>query len=351
MRIKGEYESELLTKIFVGWGFSNKKASLITEVLSYADLRGIYSHGIQRLKMYEKKIKAGYINQEATIQIVRQTPNCIVVDAHHAMGQLASIEVMERIIRMAKKNGIAFATVRNSNHFGAAGYYAEMASRSKLIGFAATSTNPLLVPPGGKAPFLGSNPFAVSFPMKKNDFVFDGATSAVSLGKIEVLEKLKKQIPGEWAVAEDGKLEKKPKNVLDNLTKENRAGGVLPIGGLEESNSNYKGFAISLIVEIMTSIFAQGSIAADLGNKKHDISHFFMVIDPTLFISLKQFKNHLSDMLGRIKKSETVDGKPVTLPGEKEQIALQQNSKYGIDLDVETLKEVRKICAALEIDF
>lgn len=351
MKIKSEFEIELLTKIFIGWGFDSQKARIVADVLNYADLRGIYSHGIQRLTMYEKKLNAGYIDREAKIQVVKQVPNCIVVDAQQAMGQLASTEVMDRLIRVARKNGIAFATVRNSNHFGAAGYYAEMASQAKMIGFAATSTNPLVVPPRAKNPFLGSNPFAAAFPLKKNDFVFDGATSTVSLGRIEVLEKLNEQIPGEWAIDGNGELEKNPANVLSGLTQEKRTGGVLPIGGIKEANSNYKGFAISLLIEIMTAIFSQGSIAADLGNGKHDISHFFMVIDPTLFISLKQFKIQLTDMLTRIQKLKTVDGKKVTLPGEKEQIALRRNIKAGIEIDDKTLQQVKRICSDLKIDF
>uniref|UniRef100_UPI00054CFA53 Ldh family oxidoreductase n=1 Tax=Liquorilactobacillus vini TaxID=238015 RepID=UPI00054CFA53 len=200
MIIKREKELQLLTEMFISFGFNDRNASLISKTLVDADCRGIYSHGIQRLTMYERKLNLGFINPNADTKILRSTRNCIVVDAQHVMGQLASIKVVNQLIKVCKSNGIAIATVRNSNHFGAAGYYARMASRKNLIGFAATSTNPLLVPPGATEPFLGSNPFAISFPLENSDFTFDGATSTVSLGKIEVLQKLDKDIPGNWAV-------------------------------------------------------------------------------------------------------------------------------------------------------
>lgn len=347
MILKKENEIKILTEIFFRYGFEKQSANLIAKTLTDADQHGIYSHGIQRLFMYDKKLKAGFINPKAKIEIINQTESNIIVDAHQAMGQLTSIEVMNEIINLARKNGVAIATVRNSNHFGAAGYYAKLASEKNLIGFAATSTNPLLVPPGATNPFLGSNPFAISFPTEESDFTFDGATSTVSLGKIEVLDKKGQLIPGEWAVDERGQLENSPSKVIDHLTQTHRTGGILPIGGMYQANSNYKGFAISLIIEIITAIFSQGSLAVDLGSKNHDISHFFMVLNPRMFGDLQSFKIRLTEMLKRLKAA----GESITLPGEKEKLAFEKNKKNGIKIDDTTFKQIKQICKELKINF
>lgn len=183
-----------------------------------------------------------------------------------------------------KKLGVSIAVIRNSNHFGTAGYYARMAVKEGLIGIATTNTRPLVLPTNALEAFLGSNAFAFTFPAEPHPFVFDGATSVVSSGKIQVLAKKGENIPGEWAVGEDRQVDQNAQRVEDNLSTiafsdDRPDGGVLTLGGNLENNSNYKGFGNSLVIEMLTGILAQGSISADTNKGKHDFSQFFMTMD------------------------------------------------------------------------
>lgn len=349
LRLDAKQATQFVEQIFNGYGFSKRNSSLIAASLIDADLRGITSHGIQRLSMYDRKIQAKYIVPDAIWRIINQTETSLLVDANQTMGQLVSIFTMNEIIEKAQSHGIAVGVVKNSNHFGAAGYYARMAAKKGLIGIAATNSNPLLVPPNAREPFLGSNPLAFAFPTKKDPFVFDAATSTVSLGKIEVLLKNNQKIPGEWAVDGNYQQQNDPQTVLDDLSRDNRIGGILPLGGLREDNSNYKGLGNAMIIECLTAILAQSSISADLGNKNHDLSHFFLALDPSLFGSLDETENNLSQMLTRMRHMSHLSEEPITLPGDKEIHAYEENQVKGIAVDQRTFDEVNVIANRLDV--
>ncbi|MFT8995112.1 Ldh family oxidoreductase [Lentilactobacillus hilgardii] len=349
VRIKVSKEKQFIERIYNGYGFSRKDSALIADTLVDADLRGITSHGVQRLAMYDRKIRSKYIIPYNKWTVLNQTKTSVLVDANHTMGQLVSVFAMDHIINKAQRHGLAIGIVRNSNHFGAAGYYARMAAKKGLIGITSTNTNPLLVPPHARQPFLGSNPLAFAFPTRTGSFVFDAATSTVSLGKIEVLLKNNRQVPGEWAIDGNREQQNDPQTILDELSRAHRLGGILPLGGLDEANSNYKGFGISLIVECLTSILAQGSISADLGNKNHDISHFFLALDPTLFGSLDDIEGSLSDMLERMRHLDHLPDDEITIPGDKEIQNYNKNQTNGVVVDEKTLNEVNEIADRLGV--
>lgn len=355
MRINSSTEKAFLEKIFQTEKFSKKNSSLLADTLVDADLRGISSHGIQRLKWYSSMVKNHTILPKNKVKILKETPTSLLVDANRNMGQLASIFTMKQLIKKTKKIGVSIAVIRNSNHFGTAGYYSRMASKKGLIGISTTNTRPLVVPPNARKTFLGSNAFAFTFPAKPHPFVFDGATSVVSSGKIKFLQKSKKKIPGTWAINGDREVINNSKIAGDILSKAafshgKEGGGVLTLGGNSETNSNYKGMGNSLVIEILTGILAQGSISADTNKGKYDFSQFFMTIDPSLFGNLTVLEKNVSKMFKRIRNLDHLPGTHIMVPGDREYKNYYKNLKQGVLVDQQTVKEVKKICQDLKVD-
>lgn len=351
-RIAADRARELVEQIFVKYGFSESESTLIADTLIDADLRGIESHGIQRLKMYRRKILAGNVIVGSQAETVINSPVVTVIDAHHGMGQLVAAAAMNAAIAKAKKNGLAITVVRNSNHFGAAGYYSRLASQQKLIGVSMTNTNPILVPTHAKTPFLGSNPIAFAMPTNTDDLVFDAATSIVSYGKIEILKRQQKSISGQWAINKKGNVDDDPNEIIAGLKSQPRVGGILPIGGVGELNSGYKGYGISMIVEILTSILAQGTLSADQEQPgKQGISQFFLAIDPGAFGDPREIQTALAEMLERLRQLPSGDGQQVIVPGDKEMRNYHRNLNEGIPVETSTLDEIRSIAEELKITF
>ena len=190
---------------FERFGFTEDECKIITDVLLLSDLYGIESHGMQRLVRYHKGIEKGMIKLDAKPEIVFETPVSAVIDAHDAMGQVVAHRGMELAIEKAKKSGIAIVSIKNSNHFGIAGYYAKMACDEGLLGMAMTNSEAIMVPTFGRKAMLGSNPIAISMPAEPYPFFFDASTTVVTRGKLEIYNKLSKPLPEGWALDENGK--------------------------------------------------------------------------------------------------------------------------------------------------
>lgn len=183
---------------------AESEARIISDVLLLSDLYGIESHGMQRLVRYHKGIEKGMIDVHAKPEIVHETPVSAVIDAHDAMGQLVSHQAMELAIEKAKKTGMAIVSVRNSNHFGIAGYYAKMACDQGLVGMAMTNSEAIMVPTYARMAMIGSNPIALAVPAEPYPFFFDASTTVVTRGKLEVYNKMGKPLPEGWALDKDG---------------------------------------------------------------------------------------------------------------------------------------------------
>ncbi|MTV81620.1 Ldh family oxidoreductase [Secundilactobacillus folii] len=348
MRISSIEERSFLEKVLKQYKFSDEDSQLLADTLVDADLRGISSHGIQRIAWYTRMIKEGTIVPTNKIKVLRETPTSLLIDANQNMGQIASSYAMDHLIDKAKQVGIAAAVIRNSNHFGTAGYYARKAVKEGLIGIATTNTRPLVVPTNALDAFLGSNAFAFTFPAEPHPFVFDGATSIVSSGKIQVLAKKGEPIPGDWAVDKDRTVDHDAKRVEDNLSKvafteEQPGGGVLTLGGNREENSNYKGMGNSIIIELLTGILAQGSISADTNTGKHDFSQFLLTINPNLFGDPEIFKKSATKMFDRIRALKHLPNKDIKIPGDREYKNYAGNLKQGVFIDDETVKELKSV--------
>ncbi len=354
LRIKANDEQQFLEQVFVKRGFSTVNSQLLAETLVDADLRGISSHGIQRLAWYLRMVDDGTIQPQNSVKTLKESPTSLFLDANQNMGQIACFQAMTSLIQKAQKSSIAMAVIKNSNHFGTAGYWARMAVKKGLIGIATTNTRPLVVPTNATEAFLGSNAFAFTFPADPHPFVFDGATSVVSSGKIQVLAKNKQPIPGQWAVDADRQVVKNADEAEDLLataafTPHQKGGGVLTLGGNQEQNSNYKGFGNSLVVELLTGILAQGSISADTSVGKHDFSQFLMVIDPGFFGDLKQLQHDASAMFQRIRHLKHLPHTEIKIPGDREYRRYAENQQNGVVVDEQTAKELHQIGDQLNI--
>ena len=241
--------------VFRKFGFNEEETNIIKDVLLTADLYGIESHGMQRMVRYDKGIEKGTIHPDAKPEVVFETPVSAVIDGHDGMGQLISHFAMEKAIEKAKKTGVGFVSVRNSNHFGIAGYYAEMASKQGLLGMACTNSEAIMVPTFGRKAMLGSNPIAVAMPAEPYPFLFDCSTTVVTRGKLEMYNKMGKPLPQGWALGANGQESTDAPDVLANIVAK-KGGGIMPLGGNKEVNGSHKGYGYGMLCEIFSSILS-----------------------------------------------------------------------------------------------
>ena len=336
---------------FVKFGFTNEEAKKITAVLLLSDIYGIESHGMQRLVRYHKGIEKGLIKVDAKPEIVFETPVSAVIDAHDGMGQLVSIDAMNLAIEKAKTSGMAVVSVRNSNHFGIAGYYAKMACDQGLVGFAMTNSEAIMVPTFARKAMLGSNPIAISMPADPYPFFFDSSTTVVTRGKLEVYNKLSKPLPDGWALDENGKPCSDAGRVLKNIVGKN-GGGIVPLGGDTEQLGGHKGYGYGMLCEIFCSIFSGGLTSNHTHTEgKGGTCHGFMVIDPKVFGSAEELKERFSTFLQELRDAPKAEGQErIYTHGEKEILASADRMKNGVDVNINTVAEMKDLCDYLGLD-
>ena len=243
--------------VFEAFGFDETQSDQISDVLLTADLYGIESHGMQRMVRYHKGLEKGQIHRDAQPEVVFETPVSAVVDGHSGMGQLISVFAMNKAIEKAEAIGVGIVSVRNSNHYGIAGYYAQMAAKRGLIGFSCTNSEAIMVPTFGRQAMLGSNPIAVAAPAEPYPFLFDASTTVVTRGKLEMYNKMGKPLPQGWALDETGSPSDEAPRVLSNIVGKN-GGGIMPLGGASEQLGSHKGYGYGMIAEIFSSILSLG---------------------------------------------------------------------------------------------
>lgn len=329
-----------LTGIFEQYGFGHADAGFITSTLIDADQRGIASHGVQRMSMYDHKLRHHMITPQAHAVVISDVKACAVVDGNSGMGQLISRDAMNLAIAKARTHGVGIVSVRNSNHFGTAGFYARMAADQGFIGVASTNSNPLTVPTHAQSPAIGSNPIAFAVGSGSDQIVYDAATSTVSLGKIELLAKLDKPIEGEWALSENGSVEHSADAVMERMHAEPRTGGLTPLGGAGELNAGYKGYGLGLIVEILTAILSSGTLSLNMHGQH--ICHCFAAINAEAFGGGAAINERVADLAHRLRTLPSSDGHDVLVPGDKERIAEQHNSE-SVSVDAATCRQLARI--------
>lgn len=351
-RLKAEKLREFVKAVMKRMGCDDEKAIAIADVLVEADMRGIHSHGVARLRRYVNHMKEGIIDPRAEPKVVFDTPITSLIDGNNGPGQYVSIFSMKRAIEKAKASGVGLVSVRNSNHFGIAGYYTEMAVKEGLVGITMTNSAPLAVHTFSKEAVLGTNPVSIGFARKNAyPFLLDMALSVVPRGKLEVHARLEKEIPHGWAVDETGKGTKDPKKVLENL-KEKKGGGLLPLGGEGETFGGHKGYGLMVLVELFTAGLSLGSFSFETYAGKGRISHFFAAMDPRIFGIERNFANHMEKLLKRLVESKKrMDAERIYLHGEKEYEMREKAMKDGVELDDPTFDDLRKLSEEMELEF
>ena len=351
--INYSYESlkKFCTDAFLKFGFNKDECDIIVDVLLTSDLYGIESHGMQRLVRYHKGIEKGLIKVEAKPEVVFETPVSAVIEGNDGMGQLLGHKAMTMAIEKAKKTGMAIVSVRNSNHYGIAGYYAKMACKEGLIGMSMTNSEAIMVPTFARKAMLGSNPIAIAMPAEPYDFFFDASTTVVTRGKLEIYNKLDKPLPDMWALDKEGKKSSDASDVLKNIVAK-AGGGIMPLGGETEQSGSHKGYGYGMLCEIFCSILSMGltSNHTHIGGKG-GTCHGFIAIDPKVFGDADAIKEHLSTFLQELREAPKADGQDrIYTHGEKEVFAYKDRMENGIDVNIGTVAEMVDLCKYLGMD-
>jgi len=338
---------QFMKDCFVAVGVPQDDAHTCADVLITADLLGIDSHGVGRLKpIYIDRILAGQISPRTEIEIVRETPTTAVIDGHNGMGQVIGKRSMEIAIEKAKTYGMGMVAVRNSNHYGIAGYYVRMAASAGMIGITGTNARPSIAPTFGVENMLGTNPLTFGIPTDEEfPFMLDCATSITQRGKIEVYARLNKTMPKGWVIDENGNSKTDPHEVLDDLVKGKAA--LLPLGGMGEEMGGYKGYGYATVVEILSAALQQGAFLKALtgieNGKKvpYRLGHFFIAINVEAFTDLASFTKTTGEILRSLRNSKKAPGyNRIYTAGEKEYEIMKKRLVEGIPLDEEEQKDM-----------
>ena len=336
---------------FEGFGFTPEEAGIIKDVLMMSDMYGIQSHGMQRVVRYHKGIEKGLIDINAKPEVVFETPVSAVIEGHDAMGQLVGHFAMELAIKKAKESGIGIVSARNSNHYGIAGYYADLALKEGLIGFSCTNSEAIMVPTFARKAMLGSNPIAFTMPAEPYNFFFDASTTVVTRGKLEMYNKLGKELPNGWALNKDGKASQDAAEVLGNIS-DHVGGGIMPLGGNTEQLGSHKGYGYGMLCEIFASIFSQGGTSNKcMTGGRSNICHGFMAINPAIFGNPEDVKKHFSTFLQELREAPKAEGaERIYTHGEKEAEAIEVCRKEGVPVIDKTVAELFDVCELLKLD-
>ena len=340
-----------MQRVFEREGFTAEDARTIADVLMQADLFGIESHGAQRMMYYHQNIASGSVDMHAQIEVVRETPVSALLDAHFAMGQLAGVRAMQMAIDKAKHTGVGIACVRNSSHYGIAGYYTLMAEKEGLCAFSMTNTGPIMVPTFGREMMLGTNPIAFCMPADPYPFWFDASTTVVTLGKVEVHAKREKPMPEGWTINSKGEIETDA-GAMNQSILAGEMGGILPLGGAGETHSGHKGYGLAIMVEALTGVLAQGLMSPEMQGAHGDhTSHFFLAFDPGMFGDPAAIRAQMSRYLDMLRSSEKLPGESrIYTPGEKAFESMQRRRAEGIPVEEKTLAELRRIAKELGLE-
>lgn len=335
---------QLAAAIAVASGVRKPDAAILADALVDADIHGTSTHGISRLNIYTRRIQKGLIDPKAKLVIERRRGGTLAVDAGNGLGQVQAVKTLEKLIPKARRNGVAAATIRNSQHFGALSYYCNKAAEQDMILFATTNCEPAMSPEGGCQAFFGTNPIAASFPTGKGFPVkIDLATSVIARGNIIAAKKKGQSIPLGWALTAEGEPTTDAGAAL--------AGIVLTMAG-------HKGYALALMVEVFSSVLSGAAIGSSIGSmykdmdRKQDVGHFFCLLDIAAFMEIDEFKRRMDRTIDEIKSCRKRPGiTEILVPGERSHQKAQQNLAQGISIDEITLGELKTLCQELDVEF
>ena len=346
-----EMMNRFMIDVFREYGVPEEDARICADVLLESDRRGIESHGCNRFKpIYLDRIENGTLLPVTKLDIVKETPTTVVMDANNGLGMVASYHMMEKLIEKAKQYGMAGGTIFNSTHYGIAGYWSGMAEKAGMIGITGTNARPSVAPTWGVEPMMGTNPLTFTMPTDEAfPFNFDCATSIVQNGKIEYYARMGKETPPGLVVTKDGGTMTDSEAILDEMRKGNCA--LLSIGGAGEDTGGYKGYGFTTIVEILSSALAGGPYMKSLSgrnpdgtNKLYRLGHFFFVINPEFFMGLDTFQKTAGNICRELRASEKAPGaERIYTAGEKEYLAWQERKDRGVPVGESIQRELLEL--------
>ncbi len=337
-------------------GVPEPDAEICTRVIIESDIRGIESHGIGRLKYYYQRIKNGQHQISAAYEIVKESPATAVVDGHNGLGMVIGTRSMELAIEKARKCGLGCVAVRNSSHYGIAGYYPLMATREGMIGISVTNARPSVSPTFGVKPMLGTNPIAFGAPTDEDfPFLYDAATPITQRGKIEVMARAEKPLPEGWVIDMNGKPMINSAEALAALG--NRTASFLPLGGAGELLAGYKGYGLGTMVEILSASLQSGAfsygltgIGPDGKTQPFKIGHFFLAINIEFFVPLEEFKHTTGEILRGLRNSTKAPGETrIYTAGEKEYEMQKITKTRGIEINSALQKDIKFLQDELDL--
>jgi len=351
--------TDFITDALVGYGVPRDDAKICADVLIDADKKGIESHGMNRLKpIYLNRIKAGIQEPVTKIDVLKETGSTAVLDANNGMGMVVAHKAMEMAMEKAKTNGIAMVTVKNSTHYGTAGYWTDMAAKRGMVGMSGTNARPSIAPTFGVQNMLGTNPLTVSAPTGEEfPFMLDCATSIIQRGKIEYWDRIGQDTPSGMVVGRDGKPQTDSHKILQDLVKGEAA--LAPLGGIGEEFAGYKGYGYATIVELFSAAFsgadylqALSGVAEDGSKKPILLGHWFIVIDPAAFMGLDVFEKTAGGIMKELRASEKAPGEErIYTAGEKEYLVWLKRKETGVPINEALQKEMIEIRDDLKLDY
>ena len=357
--VGAEALADLCVQVFEKMGVPAHDARITADVLVQANLRGIDSHGVARLARYVNGLRDGVMLARPEERVVVETPTTVTLDAGAGLGQPVSYRAMTTAIDKARENGCGFATVRNSNHYGIAGYYAMMALEHDMIGISTTNAAVLVVPTFGCDAMYGTNPIALAVPAdEERPIVIDMATSTVPRGKLEVYNRQEKTLPLGWATDERGVPTTDAAHVLDNFVKR-AGGGLLPLGGAGEEFSGYKGYGMGLMVEILSAVLPGAASLTSVYPKDASgkplpasLGHFFGAWRLDAFRPAGAFKADMDNLIRELKGGNLAEGASrIYVHGEKEFEEAERRSQRGIPLEAKVEASLKQIAAELDVAY
>lgn len=322
-------------------GVSKEGAQIVGKSLVRANLRGVDSHGIQRLPIYSRRLKEGLINSKAQIRLVKDNRATVLIDGDNGLGQITAHKAMLECIQRAKTYGVGIAGVANSNNFGAGALVVMDALNHDMIGAVVSNASATLPPWGGKTLTFGTNPLAVAIPTKGEfPIVLDMATSVVARDKITYYKNMGKKIPFGWALTKDGHPTEDPQEALEGI--------LLSIGGP-------KGYGLALVIDALAGVMTGAAFGKDVGmlydtSRPSEVGHFILAINIESFIEKELFMKRLETLCNQIKESELLPGiNEIFLPGEIEFREEQERMRNGVPIGGDVLKELEELVREYEV--
>ncbi|MGM9521185.1 MAG: Ldh family oxidoreductase [Oscillospiraceae bacterium] len=347
-----ELMSAFITDAFKAYGVPEEDAAICADVILESDRRGIASHGCNRLKpIYLDRFENGTLLPVTKIDILKETKTTVVLDANDGLGMVASKKAMDMAIEKAKTYGMGGAAVKNSTHYGIAGYWASMAANAGLISICGTNARPAVAPTGGVDNMLGTNALTISFPTDEEfPFILDCATSTVQRGNIEVWAREGKPTPEGAVIGHDGKYLTDSPQILKDLLSGTAA--LTPFAG-------YKGYGYSMVVETLSAALVGGpfmrmlsGIDEDGNSKPYHLGHFFFLIDPEAFLGEDTFRKTAGDICRQLRASTKAPGVDrIYTAGEKEWLNWQERKDKGVPIPPAVQSEILAVRDKLKLPY